>query len=205
MSEPKANETKPKKMVRRSVAFALGIICIILISGLVGAFAYYHYTPIINDKDNTVSSLNAEISQLNSSLSILQEQVGADNLTINSLKANITNLQDQLNGLLNVTVITVGTITSNPSTWVDRTVIVEGSLGMVYFPVLEHAPWSYELSSGGQTIGVSLSANVNQSSLNNPASVRIYGVVEKGLITTTGDVPPPEVTYYIVALAVESL
>jgi len=37
MNETKLGETKPKKMVRRSVAVALGIICIILAVGLVGA------------------------------------------------------------------------------------------------------------------------------------------------------------------------
>ena len=32
MSEPKVNETKPKKIVGRSVAIALGITCILLIA-----------------------------------------------------------------------------------------------------------------------------------------------------------------------------
>jgi flagellar basal body-associated protein FliL len=34
MSETKLSETKPKKMVRRSVAVALGIVCIVLIAAL---------------------------------------------------------------------------------------------------------------------------------------------------------------------------
>jgi nitrate reductase NapE component len=46
MSETKVNETKPseprpKKIVRRIVAMAFGMICIILAVGLVGVFAYY--------------------------------------------------------------------------------------------------------------------------------------------------------------------
>jgi hypothetical protein len=34
-----------KKTVRRSVAIRLGIICVVVVAGLVGAFAYYHFTP----------------------------------------------------------------------------------------------------------------------------------------------------------------
>jgi hypothetical protein len=57
MSEPKVNETKPsetkpKKMVRRSVAVALGIICVILIAGL-GLVISYN-TMAINDRDEIV-------------------------------------------------------------------------------------------------------------------------------------------------------
>lgn len=61
------SELKPKKMVRRSVAIALGIICIILAVSLVGAFAYY--MPIINDKDNTISSLDSQLSNLDGNFS----------------------------------------------------------------------------------------------------------------------------------------
>jgi len=51
-----------KKMVRRSVVIALGLICIILVVGLVGAVAIY--TPLINDKDSKISSQASQISSL---------------------------------------------------------------------------------------------------------------------------------------------
>jgi DNA-binding transcriptional ArsR family regulator len=51
----KTDEAKPRKAVRRSVAIALGIICIILIAGFGGAMAYYTFT--ISDKDRTLASL----------------------------------------------------------------------------------------------------------------------------------------------------
>lgn len=200
-----------KKFVRRSVAIGLGTICVIVVAGLVGAFAYYHYTPIISDKDATLSFLNSEINQLNSTLLSLQEQAGADNFTIDSLKANIAYLQDQLNELLNATILPIAIITSNPSAWVNRTVVVESNLSAVGFPALEQSPWSYQLSSDGQTVGVSLSASVNTNSsfwyqvAHFSPSARIYGVVEKGEITTTGNMLPPEDTYYIEAEIVEPL
>jgi predicted PurR-regulated permease PerM len=55
-----------KIMVRRSVAVALGVICIVLVAGLVGAFAYY--VTVVNseivDRDRTISSLNSQVTNL---------------------------------------------------------------------------------------------------------------------------------------------
>jgi predicted PurR-regulated permease PerM len=61
-----------KKTVNRNVAVALGIICIILIGGLVGVFAYY--MPIVNDNSNTISSLHAQVDNLNFTVANLQNQ-----------------------------------------------------------------------------------------------------------------------------------
>jgi prefoldin subunit 5 len=69
MSETQSSETKPKKMVRRSVAIALGIICVVVVAGLAGTFAYY-----VNDKNNTISSLDSQISNLQNQISSLQNQ-----------------------------------------------------------------------------------------------------------------------------------
>jgi uncharacterized coiled-coil protein SlyX len=76
-----------KKMVRRSVAIAIGIICIILVACLVGAFAGYML--IANDKNNTISSLHSEVTAL-------QNQILSDNSTINSLNPQIAELENQL-------------------------------------------------------------------------------------------------------------
>jgi type II secretory pathway pseudopilin PulG len=85
MNETAPSETKPKKMVSRSVAIALGIICIILAVSLVGAFAYY--MPMINDKDNTISSLDSQLSNLDGNFSnyrLLKDfTVVASNQTVN--------------------------------------------------------------------------------------------------------------------------
>jgi hypothetical protein len=98
-----AEKTSQKKVVGRTVAIALGIVCIVLVAGLVGAIAVY--TPMVNnlesqtaEKDNTISSLNSQISALNSSLkqisssaSSKDSQIAALNLQISSL-ANIISL-----------------------------------------------------------------------------------------------------------------
>jgi predicted PurR-regulated permease PerM len=65
--DSKMSEQKPEKqVVGRTLAIALGIICIILAVGLVGAVAYY--TSIISGKDGTIASLNSQIDLLNSQM-----------------------------------------------------------------------------------------------------------------------------------------
>jgi hypothetical protein len=57
------NEQKPeKKVVSRTVAIALGLICIILVVGLIGVIA--DYTSIINGKDNNISDLQSRLNVL---------------------------------------------------------------------------------------------------------------------------------------------
>jgi outer membrane murein-binding lipoprotein Lpp len=68
-----------KKVVSRNVAIALGIICIVLAVGLVGAIIQINY-------------LNSQISSLNSRVSSLQNQ-------ISSLNSQITKLQKTPIGL----------------------------------------------------------------------------------------------------------
>jgi hypothetical protein len=55
------SEQKPeKKVVNRTIAIALGIICIFLVLALIGAI--WEYTSVINDKNYTISSLNDTVN-----------------------------------------------------------------------------------------------------------------------------------------------
>ena len=72
-----------KKVVRRNVAIALGIACIILIAGLGGAMAYY--SMVVNDKNTTYGSYVSSHAHTNSEY--------------DSLSSQNTNLQNQLNDL----------------------------------------------------------------------------------------------------------
>jgi cell division protein FtsB len=91
------NETKSKKVVRRSVVIALGIVCIILIACLGGTMAYYTLT--MDDKDNAIASKNSQIASLNSE--VLQLNTNATNLQnqIDTLRSNVTSLQNQVSNL----------------------------------------------------------------------------------------------------------
>lgn len=59
-----------KKVVKRSVAIALGIICIVILVGLAGAIAYYTMT--INDYDSYALGHSHTDSQFNTLNSTFQ-------------------------------------------------------------------------------------------------------------------------------------
>jgi len=88
------SDTKDPKIARKGILIALGIICIILVACLLSVVTAY--TIMMNDKSNTVSSLNDLISQLNSTVTNLQKQVASDNSTISLLTSQVANLQNRL-------------------------------------------------------------------------------------------------------------
>jgi len=59
-----------KKVVGRNIVIALGIICVVMAVGLIGAIA--NYTSIISEKDRTIASLNSQINSLQSKLAQTQ-------------------------------------------------------------------------------------------------------------------------------------
>jgi len=100
-----------KRVVGRGLAIGLGIVCIILVVGMVGTMAYY--TMAINDKNATYDSyvsshshtnseyntLNSQVSSLNAQKASLQDQVDSLNLQINSLNAQLANSQNTITSL----------------------------------------------------------------------------------------------------------
>jgi predicted PurR-regulated permease PerM len=80
-----------KKTARRSVAIALGIVCIILLAGIGGAMAYYTMT--INDKNTKYDALTNYKNQLETwlagNITDLQNQVNDLNDTLNLGKSTV--------------------------------------------------------------------------------------------------------------------
>ncbi|MGB9958904.1 MAG: hypothetical protein ACPLKQ_00055 [Candidatus Bathyarchaeales archaeon] len=86
----------------------LGIICVVLLVGLVGTLAFY--IPMVNslnlqiaEKDRTISSLNSQlaekdaaISSLNSQISTFQSNIKSKDSQINSLNSTILTLYSYL-------------------------------------------------------------------------------------------------------------
>jgi len=68
-------ETKERKVARKGFIIALGIICVILVACLGGAIAVYIFT--INDKNNTISMLKSQISELSSNVSSIMSDPSA--------------------------------------------------------------------------------------------------------------------------------
>jgi hypothetical protein len=86
MSEPRVNE---RKMVRRSVAVALGIICIILIAFV----AYFTVTDI--SEQNSINNLQSQVKDLTDTVNFTKIQVWVENMTVSSF-ANSTDIVDSV-------------------------------------------------------------------------------------------------------------
>lgn len=86
-----------KKVVSRNVAIALGITCVIIAAGLVGAVA--NYMSIINKKDNIIATKDSQIQTLTSQKNQLQTWLNENLTLINTLNAQITNMQNQISNL----------------------------------------------------------------------------------------------------------
>jgi TolA-binding protein len=102
-------EAVEKKGVSRTVAIALGIICIVLAVGLVGAVALY--SSQINDKDNTITTENSQLADKDSQISNLQTWLNGNKtllagtiIWLNPNKTLLSQTQTHLQG--NLTEIT---------------------------------------------------------------------------------------------------
>jgi len=92
-----------KKVVSRSVAIALGIICIVLIAGFGGAMLYT--VTLLNDKNNQIDSLKTQISGKDSQISQLNTQISALNSTISSLNSQISQLNAIISNLASIAIL----------------------------------------------------------------------------------------------------
>jgi uncharacterized coiled-coil protein SlyX len=113
-----AVKTSQKKVVGRTVVIALGMVCIVLLAGLVGAIAFY--TPMINNlesqtaqKDNTISSLNNTISSLNSQISALNNSLNQISSSTSSKDTQIAALNAQISSLTNILYLNASTYLAN--------------------------------------------------------------------------------------------
>jgi uncharacterized protein YukE len=185
LGEPKINE---RKMVRRSVAIALGIICIILIAfisyfSITSISAQNNYNNLQNQNKQLQTWLDGNKTLLNQTQTWLGDNVTTYNSQINSLNSQIANLQNILNGLTNGTGIPLDIIVNNSSAWVNKTVLVQGTLTAINLIVLGGAPpWDYLLTSnnGINQIGVYW---WKDDGLPWVSQVQIYGVVRQGIWT----------------------
>jgi cell division protein FtsL len=131
------SETKTKKTVRRSVAIALGIICIILIAGMVEIWLYCSVQDI--KKDETITNLNNEVFNKNS-------QISNQNSTISSLNSQLAILQNQVS---NIHILN----TENSTVWVDN----QTRTGT------EGAVWDFFNVSSAGYVSILISSNYNST------------------------------------------
>lgn len=88
-------ETSDKKVASRTAVIALGVICIVLAAGLIGAIATY--TPMVSDLQSQVANKNSTITSLNSTVTSLNSTVTSLSSQISSLNSQIASLKNSLN------------------------------------------------------------------------------------------------------------
>jgi len=86
---------KPIEKKSGTVAIALGIICIVLAVGLVGAVV--NYTSIISGKDNTIATKDSQITDKDNTISSLNSQITSKDSQISSLQSQVNDLTDITN------------------------------------------------------------------------------------------------------------
>jgi len=85
------------KIVSRKIVISVGIICLILIVGLISVALYY--TQVVKEKDDTIASLNAQIVNKDHTISSIQEQLNAKDSELSSLNSQVSDLQNQVSSL----------------------------------------------------------------------------------------------------------
>jgi hypothetical protein len=190
LSEPKVNETKPsetklKKMVRRSVPVTLGIACILLIAGMGGAIA------------------RASVAQ--GSFYGLQPTMTIEKTTYRLGEPIIIRFTIPLTITTPTGSFVEDMIMSDPSAWVNSTVLVEGIIDPLVMTTGNSVPpWDYALSSNGYTIGVYW-----QGTFYNGEYVTVLGVVTAGHLEEwpwiNGTFASGPLVYFIEAESIELL
>jgi predicted RNase H-like nuclease (RuvC/YqgF family) len=115
-----------KKVVRRTVALALGVICIVLIAGLGGTMAYYTMT--ISNKDSTHdayvsthSHTDSDYDSLNSTYYNYMGNHHYNDSEYNSLNSSYANLQ-ATNDQLQIWLDGNKTLLNQTKTWLDSNI-----------------------------------------------------------------------------------
>jgi hypothetical protein len=160
-----------KEVASRRVVIAAWIICVVLVSGLVGVVVYS--TSILNDKNRIIDSLNSQISQLN-----------ANNVTT---LASINEITLDPSAWVNRTVVVEGKL-NGPFAYVTSI--------PWYYELSVNGTITPQNALGPNCIGVNLG---NKGGAYESVNVVVIGVVRKGEIGTIVAGAQPTITYYIEA------
>src|SRR3989337_1670065 len=88
-------EGKPRKVVGRTVAIVLVIVCIVLSAGLIAAIAVYLPT------ESTIARLNSENAGLEGNMTVLTQQILNLQNMLSQREGSITDKDNQISSLTN--------------------------------------------------------------------------------------------------------
>ena len=128
MSEAQTSGTKPKKMVNRKIAFALGLVCIVLIAFIAyftvtGISAQNSYTSLQNQNRQLQAWLDGNetlLNQIQADNADLTKQIAEQNNTISQLESNITDLQNRI-AIANAT---IASLEASLTDLIDRSILI---------------------------------------------------------------------------------
>ncbi len=98
-------DKKNGKVVSRTIAVALSLICVVLSAGLVTVVvngAVFGDQQTIDDLQAQVTNQTSTISNLNAQITIIQNQLTSLNTTVNDYEDQIANLTTQINQYLSI-------------------------------------------------------------------------------------------------------
>ncbi len=183
-----------KKIFRRTMIIALGLICIILAAGLFGALAVY--LPMVNnlesqiaEKDSTISSLNSQVSSLTSQVLALQADLDQVNSAIEDYKAAQEAFNSQAKFYDNVI-----SLNMSESLFVDQSfTLAANTSGTIYTGNILYAgyiPVSVESSSNTTYLQVaynSYGVNYNQTVTVGTEGGAVFPVLPGGITVVIGN------------------
>jgi len=147
-----SEEVGKKKVVGRDVATVLGIICIVLAVGLVGAVA--DYASIISGKDDTIASLNSQIAEKDDTISYMHSDMDTQYSQISSLLLQV----GDLGNIVNLTTSTV---------WISHETISQ--------PAASYTHWTFSASYAGY-VSVWVLTSINTTNVYIRVIYAAYGV-----------------------------
>ena len=89
----------PKKIVNRTIPLALGLICIVLVAGVVGAIAFY--APMVTNLESQLTEKDTLISSMNATIVSLQNSLNQSSSTSATKDAQIVGLNHAISTYLN--------------------------------------------------------------------------------------------------------
>lgn len=152
LSFERRSRISKKKIVGRTAAIALGIICIVLIAAL--GVVMINNLIVASDKDKQIASLYSQIADQNKTISSLHSQISQLNSNVTDLQNQIANQQRILNALLNttVTIVTLDELAFNTSAFLNTAVVVEGKLYSLFsYNPEDVPPGNYRIFRSNET------------------------------------------------------
>jgi archaellum component FlaF (FlaF/FlaG flagellin family) len=176
MSETKPSEARPKKMVSRSVALALGIICILLVAiiayfSIMGISAQNSYNNLQNQNKQMLTWLNGNETLLGQTETWLNDNITYFNSQITNLQNQLETFQGPILGFSTLTAKDNRTNPNSPFLQVEGTIHnsgINGTSATLYV-------WAYH-NDGSVALDTSLPPNFNPN-----AAFRIDGQSSKNV------------------------